>query len=727
VRLTRVDIESFRGYNEPRSFDCLADVVIMYGPNGSGKTSFFDAVTWGLFGDIRRLRGSRDVVGNAHIRNYFNQSEGPQVSIHMTFGDRTALVARDSSSLRVVDDGIEIDGPAAEAWVADQFRRVTSLETWTLEEAERRFLSAHLLGQEEIASFLRGTNPRDRFDALASLLGVDIVRGFYTHTTQVEREAQTGIRELEARVATVDQRLEAIRVEQDRLSRGAPSGGESRTLERLSKELQATAAQATQAGAPVFLPSAESLTAEELLSAAQELRAVLESIIDAARRQMLAFQRIETGLPEAAQRRARHAEVMQELNQRRASASAADERLTALTNERDALTQRLAELRAASEAAKATADALGAFLLSALPYVHEPTCPVCEQAITPDDVAARLRDRAALVPESLRLLEDERRELELRATNLSEQAAETRASASSLREQIQALEAEQSELEQRIADWQTILAAVGLAGDPKPDDVAVQRATETAKILSGEQLAQQVDGILAQVRYLVSEDRRSRLAEEERRFRSERANATAELERAESSRTTLEGITAAAKESELDIVRRLMVEQKPLLNALYQRLRPHPVLDELDVDFGEFGQRGEVYFHAVAGNTRANVSAIFSSAQLNAVAICVFLALNISAGGAGFALLDDPIQNMDDFNVLGLLDMLRAVSEGRQVIVSTHDVQLGELMRRKLRPLRNTRRTITHEFIGYGELGPEIATEVDEFAEPPQLLPALVA
>jgi DNA repair exonuclease SbcCD ATPase subunit len=516
-------------------------------------------------------------------------------------------------------------------------------------------------------------------------------------------------------------------VEQNRLGRGAPSVGESLTLERLFKELQALAAEATQAGAPVFLPGAESLTGAELLSAAQELRAALESIIEAAKRQMLAFQRIETELPEAVQRRARHAEVVQELKQRRVSASAAEERLAALGKERDAITQRLAELRAAIEAAKATADAFGAFLLSALAYVHDPTCPVCEQAIKPEQVAARLSERAALVPQPLRLLEDERQELELREMNLTEQAAEPQASASSLREKIQALEAEQSELEQRIAHWQAILAAVGSAGDPDPGDVATQRETEKARLLAGEQLAQRVDGILAQVRYLVSEDRRSRLTEEEERFRSERANLTAALERAESSRTILNGITAAAKESELDIVRRLMVEQQPLLNALYRRLRPHPVLDQIDVDFGEFGQRGEVYFHAVAGNTRANVSAIFSSAQLNAVAICVFLALNISAGAAGFALLDDPIQNMDDFNVLGLLDMLRAISEGRQVIVSTHDVQLGELIRRKLRPLRKTRRTITHEFIGYGELGPEIKTEIDEFADPPQLLPALVA
>jgi anthranilate phosphoribosyltransferase len=82
---------------------------------------------------------------------------------------------------------------------------------------------------------------------------------------------------------------------------------------------------------------------------------------------------------------------------------------------------------------------------------------------------------------------------------------------------------------------------------------------------------------------------------------------------------------------------------------------------------------------------------------------------------------------MDDFNVLGLLDLLRSVSNDRQVVLSTHDAELGELIRRKLRPLQLTRRTITHEFTGYDEHGPRVETHVDEFAETPELLPALVA
>jgi hypothetical protein len=229
------------------------------------------------------------------------------------------------------------------------------------------------------------------------------------------------------------------------------------------------------------------------------------------------------------------------------------------------------------------------------------------------------------------------------------------------------------------------------------------------------------------VRYLASADRRSQLVAEERRLHEDLEKASVELQRAYTAGAILRGIVGAAKSSEVNIVRQLMVEQQPLLNALYQRLRPHPVLDHLDVEFGQFGDRGEIYFQAVSGDTRANVSAIFSSAQLNSVAICIFLAHNISAGNGRFALLDDPIQNMDDFNVLGLLDLLRAISDGRQVILSTHDTQLGALMRRKLRPRQHGRRTITHEFMGYSESGPAVESRIDEFEQAPQILDTLVA
>jgi len=60
VSLDTVSIENFRAYRKRQAFAIGADVTILYGPNGFGKTSFFDAIDFGVTGGIGRLRSLRD-------------------------------------------------------------------------------------------------------------------------------------------------------------------------------------------------------------------------------------------------------------------------------------------------------------------------------------------------------------------------------------------------------------------------------------------------------------------------------------------------------------------------------------------------------------------------------------------------------------------------------------------------------------------------------------------
>jgi exonuclease SbcC len=55
TRLKSISIEGFRAYNEMHMFDLDADVIVLYGPNGLGKTSFFDAIDYVCTGRIGRL------------------------------------------------------------------------------------------------------------------------------------------------------------------------------------------------------------------------------------------------------------------------------------------------------------------------------------------------------------------------------------------------------------------------------------------------------------------------------------------------------------------------------------------------------------------------------------------------------------------------------------------------------------------------------------------------
>jgi chromosome segregation ATPase len=54
-RLVSLAVEGFRAYRDVQTFDLDGSVVVLYGPNGLGKTSFFDAIDYASTGRIGRL------------------------------------------------------------------------------------------------------------------------------------------------------------------------------------------------------------------------------------------------------------------------------------------------------------------------------------------------------------------------------------------------------------------------------------------------------------------------------------------------------------------------------------------------------------------------------------------------------------------------------------------------------------------------------------------------
>lgn len=56
VRLEAITIQNFRAYRKPQVFDLSGAVTVLYGPNGFGKTSLFDAIDFAATGGVGRLR-----------------------------------------------------------------------------------------------------------------------------------------------------------------------------------------------------------------------------------------------------------------------------------------------------------------------------------------------------------------------------------------------------------------------------------------------------------------------------------------------------------------------------------------------------------------------------------------------------------------------------------------------------------------------------------------------
>lgn len=93
--ITRVEFQNFRVYRGKRNFDFgkngkPARLVVLFAPNGMGKTSFFDGVEWGLSGEVGRLTEIADsnISGTPVLKNTEAESNEPAyVRIYQETGD----------------------------------------------------------------------------------------------------------------------------------------------------------------------------------------------------------------------------------------------------------------------------------------------------------------------------------------------------------------------------------------------------------------------------------------------------------------------------------------------------------------------------------------------------------------------------------------------------------------------------------------------------------------
>jgi predicted ATPase len=137
----------------------------------------------------------------------------------------------------------------------------------------------------------------------------------------------------------------------------------------------------------------------------------------------------------------------------------------------------------------------------------------------------------------------------------------------------------------------------------------------------------------------------------------------------------------------------------PLLQRIYATVDPHPSFRAVQFLTREKGGHGRVWTaltDEAEHKTVEDPALVLSSSQLNVLAVGTFLSLNLAIDTLPLQVvaLDDPLQSLDTVNLLGLADLLRRVRASRQVIVSTHDERLADLLSRKLRPTADDRTRI---------------------------------
>ncbi|OWW62184.1 hypothetical protein B645_01300 [Enterococcus hirae 88-15-E09] len=116
LKLKGIKIDSFRAFERQKYFDCvnpvfneISNLIVLYAPNGTGKTSFFDAIEWSLTGEISRLnenKNVRDIASQERkyiLKNKYSSAEVGSVELAFDDGSFYALTTKKLNGKQTTD------------------------------------------------------------------------------------------------------------------------------------------------------------------------------------------------------------------------------------------------------------------------------------------------------------------------------------------------------------------------------------------------------------------------------------------------------------------------------------------------------------------------------------------------------------------------------------------------------------------------------------------------
>lgn len=125
-----------------------------------------------------------------------------------------------------------------------------------------------------------------------------------------------------------------------------------------------------------------------------------------------------------------------------------------------------------------------------------------------------------------------------------------------------------------------------------------------------------------------------------------------------------------------------------LINKLYRKIDPHPDFKSVKfkANFDSDHPRLDVFVENTKNENVLIPNLYFSTAQINILSLSIFLATALNSKVYNCIFIDDPIQSMDSVNVLSTIDLIRSivVNEGKQIVLSTHDENFHNLLKKKI-------------------------------------------
>ena len=698
MRLHSIEISGFRGFSKRQMFDLDADAIVVVGANGHGKTSLFDGILWALTGKIPRLQGDDSQLvslysetGEARVMLHLTSpANSGGVTITRTFdgeGAKLQLQTSERTFSGTVADGklIDLMWPEAAA-AADSSDSLTSVLT-----------RCNYLQQDSIRHFVEAESNNDRFNAVSELIGAGRVTELQTSLERAKKAWTTVTNQREEELKALRERLAMI---------------EARVAALTASRLQGFGAPITPDEWSLWWKEAASLklSAIDVPPASREASAAIDRAmkeLDSVGRANARRLQVAASAIDEIAKLAGWAEPEPHLLREKLLVS--EKALDDLKHKVSEEQSRLAELRRSQAELKEQAEQLKTLALLALNQLHE-RCPVCDQTYDVEITRRRLealvnanvsvsfsQSPSAGLSEALRALSEKEKEVNL--DNAALRAAEN---------ELREWNLSAASIQSRLADL-----GISVAGEDPITQLQRVIAECESNALKASELKESGELLalrLGQSSSIASNNELRHEADLLRRDLAEREKAL--LTRVHSGDLAQRTIDAL-REATSSVVQERLNEIGPVLQSIWSRIDPHPafrVVSFVSEMIRGKGQLSTSVRDLIADKQSSRPSLVLSSSQMNALAVSVFLALNLGMPKLplSVALLDDPLQSLDDINLLGLVDLFRRTKDNRQLLVSTHDKRFGDLLSRKLRPTDDGSRTVVIELDGWKREGPSV-------------------